>query len=488
MKIIHSFLIWQLIIISMLLISGIFLSYVITENIKNDSIKRTEVIYSNLILEHIYDEISPDDFKPRHTKTAKIIFESFFQTHQNPEIIGIKVWANDSTILFSNNKEIIGSKISGNQRYQSAMNGEIITMIRNYDIEEKLTTRNVDKVMAIYVPIYDKDDVLGVVEIYVDPVFLNNSITKSSNSVFSIIGIIILMMIVVVIINFYNNKKQIIEPIKKLEKLIDEVAKGNYNFEIKEEGYDEIKNLSTLFVHMKDAIKNNLELEEIIAIEKQKVKDARYVAIGELSARMAHDIRNPLSVISTTVDNIKIKYAKDSKDVEEFDRLDRSINRIVHQIQGVLEFVKEQPIEPRMTKFSEIIHESFDSIIIPNNVKMIFPKNDVMMFCDKRLFSIVMNNLIINAVQAIDASGTIKITIEKNDDEIIIQVTDSGKEIPKDVINKIFVPLFTTKQTGTGLGLASVKTIIESHNGTISVTSPPTIFTITLPKIHSQST
>lgn len=485
MKIINSFLIWQVIIIGILLISGILLSSIITENIKNDSIKRTQIIYSNFILENIYDEISQDDFNPNNIKNTKIIFESFFQALNNPEIIGIKVWANDSTILFSNNEEIIGSKISGNQRYHHAMTGEIITMIRNYDIEEKLTTKNVDRIMAIYVPIYAEDDVLGIVEIYVDPVFLNNSITKSTNSVFSLIGIVISIIVIIVIINFYNNKKQLIVPIKTLEKLIDEITKGNYDFKLKKEGYDEIKNLTTSFLQMQDAIKNNLELEKTLAIEKQKVKDARYVAIGELGARMAHDIRNPLSIIVAAIDNIKIKYVKNSKDVVEFDRLDRSVNRIVHQINDVLEFVKEQPMKARMTKFSEIISESFDSIIIPNNVKIFLPKNDVMIFCDKKLFSIVMNNLIINAIQAIGISGTIKIEIEKKDNEIIIRVTDSGKGIAKDAIDKIFVPLFTTKQSGTGLGLTSVKTIINNHKGTISATSPPTIFTITLPKIYS---
>ena len=65
---------------------------------------------------------------------------------------------------------------------------------------------------------------------------------------------------------------------------------------------------------------------------------------------------------------------------------------------------------------------------------------------------------------------------------LIIQVKDSGKGIPKEDLDKIFEPLFTTKQIGTGLGLASVKSIIGYHGGVISVTSPPTIFTITLPK------
>ena len=81
-------------------------------------------------------------------------------------------------------------------------------------------------------------------------------------------------------------------------------------------------------------------------------------------------------------------------------------------------------------------------------------------------------------LQAITDSGTIEITVEENDDGITIQVKDSGMGIHEKNIEKLFEPLFTTKQQGTGLGLASVKSIIESHGGIISATSPPTIFTI----------
>ncbi|AJW71311.1 ATP-binding protein [Nitrosopumilus adriaticus] len=93
-----------------------------------------------------------------------------------------------------------------------------------------------------------------------------------------------------------------------------------------------------------------------------------------------------------------------------------------------------------------------------------------------------LTNLIINGIQAIDGKGEIKINCEEHANEIMISIQDSGKGIPSDMKEHIFEPLFTTKQQGTGLGLASVASIVRGHNGIISVTSPPTIFTITLPK------
>jgi len=236
-------------------------------------------------------------------------------------------------------------------------------------------------------------------------------------------------------------------------------------------------------VHEHIVIRRNITKQK--KFYEENLENEKMITVGHFSARLAHDLRNPLSIIQVSLENLKLLYGADKQQQNIMDKVERSIDRITHQVEDVLDFVRERPIILNNHFISEIISESLDSIPIPETIKLILPKNNVEIYCDEKQFSIIFNNLILNGIQAIANSGTIEITVEENNDKIIIQIKDSGKGIPKQNLNSIFEPLFTTKQQGTGLGLASVKSIVESHGGIISVTSPPTIFTITLPKISN---
>lgn len=217
-------------------------------------------------------------------------------------------------------------------------------------------------------------------------------------------------------------------------------------------------------------------------IELKTQRERNLVNIGTLSSRLAHDIRNPLSIIKMTLENIEATYGIEDIRHKQFKKIHRAIFRISHQIDDVLDFIKVKPLELSKTEMLDVIADALDSVFVPNNIKLILPKNDVELICEPKKLSIVFVNLILNAIQSIDDTGVIEIKLKENTDRVVIEIKDSGVGISKENLDKIFEPLFTTKQSGTGLGLASVKSIIEAHDGTISVTSPPTIFTITLPK------
>ncbi len=249
------------------------------------------------------------------------------------------------------------------------------------------------------------------------------------------------------------------------------------------------KNLSRL-VQMRttELIKQRDNLENLVEEKTQDVlKSERLSAIGELSGRLAHDLRNPLSVMKMSIDLIK-QTPQETKISDEIvtkriDLIEKSIDRISHQVDDVLGYVRNSPLNLQNISLKELIQNSLDKVNVPKDVEVIISKKDINIDCDTVKLDAVFINLIVNSIQAMHDGGKIDIEIHEQDNLAIIKFIDSGEGIPEDNLPKIFEPLFTTKQKGTGLGLASCKNIVEQHQGEISVSNNPTTFTIALPKI-----
>jgi len=225
--------------------------------------------------------------------------------------------------------------------------------------------------------------------------------------------------------------------------------------------------------------------QTIITISEKLIKAERISSIGELSARIAHDIRNPLGVIRTSVENIRMKSDDPEFIKKSVIRCDKAIQRITHQIEEVMDFLKDSPLDLEPVSLLDSLKSSIAGITIPDGIKMIFPTKDVGILGDKIKLESLFYNLIINAIQKLKNEGIITIKIfDEPDNMVKITIEDNGKSIPEDYLKKIFEPLFTTKQIGTGLGLASCKMIVQQHQGTITVTNNPVTFTLILPSAN----
>ena len=233
--------------------------------------------------------------------------------------------------------------------------------------------------------------------------------------------------------------------------------------------------------------RDKLELE-VKRKTQELLKKEKLSAIGELSARIAHDLRNPLSVIKNSAALIKMSQKNmDPKTKVYWEQIERGIYRISHQVDDVLDFIRASPLKKKPTKISTIINDVCERITIPHKIRINSPRIDVTIPCDSDKLQTVFVNLIMNSIQAIgDKVGIISINlVEESDDILLITVKDTGHGIPHNLIPKIFDPLFTTRQIGTGLGLPSCKNIIEQHGGAIDVSSvlgKGTTFLIRLPK------
>ncbi len=213
------------------------------------------------------------------------------------------------------------------------------------------------------------------------------------------------------------------------------------------------------------------------------LKSEKLAVIGELASRMAHDLRNPLSIIKNV---IEIMEAKPKLKIEEklqyYGKLRRAMNRMSHQVDDVLDFVRASDLKLQRYSILDLIISAKDNITIPNDVKIIVEEIDAKLNCDYRKIEAVFSNLMLNAVQAIGNKGEVNVRIMENSADIVVIVEDTGPGISNEIMNQIFDPLFTTKQLGTGLGLSICKNIVEQHGGNISLKNDPTTFMVRLPK------
>lgn len=229
--------------------------------------------------------------------------------------------------------------------------------------------------------------------------------------------------------------------------------------------------------------KNKLEIE-VQEKTKKLLQAERLSAIGELAARVAHDLRNPLSVIKGSVELIKVKHSNNANEfiIRQVSLIERAISRMSHQIEDVLDFVKPIPLKTSQNSIKKTIHYALEKTKLSQKVKLNLPKEDIVMKFDADKMDVVFDNILTNAKQAINNEGEITIKFSEDDKFTMIDITDSGPGIPDELLPKIFEPLITTKQTGTGLGLASCLSIVKLHGGTITAKNNPTTFTIILPK------
>ena len=223
-----------------------------------------------------------------------------------------------------------------------------------------------------------------------------------------------------------------------------------------------------------------------MTIEEQDVRQKmdKLVHVGELTSRITHDMRNPLTVIINYATMVR-KNAKnklDKKSLDQLELIEDEARKMYHQIEDVLNYVKLPPLKLQIHSLHDILKKVIDRTQIGDDVEINLPKTNPLITCDIDKMEIVFVNLITNAIEAMNKSGTISISSSENKDTITIEIEDSGPGINQENIEKVFEPLFTTKTTGTGLGLASCKNIIDRHRGTISIKNNPTTFTIKLPK------
>jgi nitrogen fixation/metabolism regulation signal transduction histidine kinase len=269
-----------------------------------------------------------------------------------------------------------------------------------------------------------------------------------------------------------------------LQNSFAKVQIGKYNEPIVYHSKDEIGAL----------VKNyNEKLEELAFTAQQLAQSERESAWREMAKQVAHEIKNPLTPMKLSLQHLQRIY--DPDDPNSKLKLDKVVSSIVEQIDSLTKIANEFSNFAKMPKENksqmdvlpliEHVYNVFEQEI---EIEIINKAKNTLIFGDKDLLLRVFNNLIKNAIQAIpeNRTGLIKIRLQQDGNNLLLEIEDNGKGIPEEMWSKIFMPNFTTKSTGMGLGLAMVKQIIQLHEGEIWFESieNKTIFFIRLPLLR----
>jgi len=276
------------------------------------------------------------------------------------------------------------------------------------------------------------------------------------------------------LVNFSAKK---VEELEKSNAMLNEQSKTNEQILIINK---KLSNQLSNKINRLEIINDDLE-SQVRKKTEDLIKSERLAAIGKFSSNLAHDLRNPLSVIKITAQLLQGKPDINDIDKEKLGRILEAIDSISYQINDVLNFVKKRPPRLETVSMQNVIVRALKNIQIPKGISLEMHGPNIQLLCDVEQMRVVFTNLLSNAVEAIGQSGKISISAQETDDKIIIEFKDSGPGIPEDKIIQIFDALFTTKETGTGLGLASVTSILEMHHGKISAKNNPTRFIVELP-------
>lgn len=225
---------------------------------------------------------------------------------------------------------------------------------------------------------------------------------------------------------------------------------------------------------------------EFKKLQLKSQQEDRLRVMGELAAEVAHEIRNPLGSIELMVTMLQEDLKSDEGHSEVLSRIRTSVDNMNHIVTNILLYTKEINIEKSQFPVDDLVTHAESialKVIVKKNIQLEKHTGDIIVSGDFQLLKQCAANVLINAAQAVEPNGKIEISAREEKGMVTLTIKDNGCGIPAEMQEKVFKPFFTTKNTGTGLGLAMVKRVIEAHNGKIyfESRSEGTTFFIQLP-------
>lgn len=231
------------------------------------------------------------------------------------------------------------------------------------------------------------------------------------------------------------------------------------------------------------------DLSQSKALEAERRRLDRLAALGEMSAVVAHEIRNPVAGITAGIEYLSKSFPEGSPHKEDMAMILGEIERVNRILEDILSVARPFQLKLSDEAIADILEDvlhRYQPSLESKSVRVIrrYAPSLPRVQADRERMEQAFTNLVLNAIEAMPDGGTLSIDLSASDHRLTITISDTGPGISLDAQRRIFEPFFTTKTRGTGLGLAVARRVIEEHGGTIDVLSEPdrgTTFVIQLP-------
>jgi two-component system nitrogen regulation sensor histidine kinase NtrY len=321
--------------------------------------------------------------------------------------------------------------------------------------------------LSAYVPVKNKE---GKLVAFLNlPYFAKQSDLEKEISTFlvALINIYVLLFGLSIIVAIFISN-YLTRPLKLIQEKLGKIKLGKMNEPIEWKQNDEIGSLVNEYNRMILELQNSAQL---------LARSERESAWREMAKQVAHEIKNPLTPMKLSIQHMERLINDGSPNLEE--KIKRLAKTLIEQIETLSSIATEFSNFAKMPKanneaihIKEAVENSIRLFKTSDESEVKFTTdldNAVLVYADKEQLIRIFNNLIKNAIQAIPEGqkGLIEVGLFRNKDMVVVSVKDNGTGIDDEVVDKIFVPNFTTKTTGMGLGLAMVKNIVEGCGGRI---------------------
>ena len=215
------------------------------------------------------------------------------------------------------------------------------------------------------------------------------------------------------------------------------------------------------------------DLTERVRLEMKLREESGLVRLGELAAVLAHEVKNPLAAVSGAIQVLSGRLPTDD-DREIVGEVLRRLDALSAMMSDLLLYARPPKPKRSALQISDLVESLVTFMRHDRNwsdVRVHVEGGAPLIHADAELLKVALQNLLVNAAQAMQMRGDIRVYLAAGGDTVSIDVVDTGPGIPPDVQSRIFTPFFTTKARGTGLGLPTVRRIAEAHGGTVEIVS-----------------